>query len=93
MRPIRPPTLDALSDAFQIQAMTGDIPSRWRKGRDSIAFLGIYLMAVRDHALYRKLGFQTWDEYCIKFLKDPAEAFDSLIDSACVLRCVRRKPD
>jgi hypothetical protein len=50
-------------------------------------------MAVRDHALYRKLGFQTWDEYCIKFLKDPAEAFDSLIDSACVLRCVRRKPN
>jgi hypothetical protein len=84
---IGPPSFSEMGDEVQVKALTESLPYGWKHGdRDRIDRIGRMLGAARDRRLYEKCGCWSWEEYCEKYLGDPAVAFDELIEGANILR-------
>lgn len=84
---IPPRTFGEMPDSHQIKVLADDFPYRWGYGqRDSIESLGDALWYAREQQLYRKVGCVSWEDYCRKFYRAPAEAFDELIEGVRILQ-------
>jgi hypothetical protein len=82
-----PPSFSEQSDAHHIETLRDWIPQRWRHGeRDSVESVVGILGEARDHALYRKVGAESWEDYCASFLSSPAAAMDELIEGVRILK-------
>jgi hypothetical protein len=73
-------------DEAQIDELEDCLPRRWKGERSSLESIGEILGETRDHHLYRKVGSETWSDYCRKFLGVPSEAMDKLIECGRIMR-------
>lgn len=84
---IRPPSFHEMREGAQIDALREWVPERWQNGdRDSIASIMMTLGDARDYHLYRKVGTESWAEYCERFLSSSTEAIDILIQGVRILQ-------
>lgn len=84
---IRPPRFFESPDDHHIETLRDHVPYRWRNGqRDSVESIGEILGEAREHQLYRKVGCESWAEYCSAYLNAPAEAMDELIEGVRILQ-------
>lgn len=91
---IGPPPFSARSSEYQIETLRDHLPQRWRSGaRDSVESIVGMLAQARDHHLYRKVGSESWADYCTTFLLCRPEAMDALIEGVRILKGQSPEPE
>jgi hypothetical protein len=84
---IRPPKFYERSDESHIETLRDWIPRRWKNGdRDSIESIGEILGEAKQYELWRKIGCESWEDYCSAFLNARSDAMDELIEGVRILQ-------
>lgn len=88
------PPFSTRSNEYQIETLRDRLPQRWKSGkRDLVGSIFGMLGEARDHHLYRKVGAESWADYCTAFLLCPPEAMDTLIEGVRILKGRSPEPE
>src|SRR5690348_8211375 len=84
---VRPPRFFEEADHHQIETLRDRVPYGWNNGqRDSVESIGEILGETKKHELYRKVGCESWADYCSTFLRESSEGMDELIKGVQILQ-------